>query len=125
LVALFRRLVGTAAEVAKEEPPAKHKIAIIVHGGAWDIPLHLTQPSLDGCDAAADAGFKVLAAGGSAMDAVEASHVTLHGSQYATEYTLICVSLRSVCCLQYYKIKPTLSVPEHFGASDRSVPSPT
>jgi beta-aspartyl-peptidase (threonine type) len=48
-------------------------IAIIVHGGAWDIPPELHADHLVGCRAAAEAGWVILAAGGSALDAVEAA----------------------------------------------------
>ena len=46
-------------------------IAIIVHGGAWDIPLEYREPHRVGCVAAAEAGWQVLVEGGTAMDAVE------------------------------------------------------
>jgi L-asparaginase / beta-aspartyl-peptidase len=48
-------------------------IAIIVHGGAWDIPLALHAAHIAGCRAAAAAGWDLLAEGGSALDAVEAA----------------------------------------------------
>ena len=48
-------------------------IAIIVHGGAWDIPRELHADHEAGCRAAAEAGWAILAAGGSALDAVEAA----------------------------------------------------
>ncbi|MCX6029361.1 MAG: isoaspartyl peptidase/L-asparaginase [Chloroflexi bacterium] len=47
--------------------------AIIVHGGAWDIPPELHADHRAGCRAAAEAGWIVLATGGSALDAVEAA----------------------------------------------------
>jgi beta-aspartyl-peptidase (threonine type) len=47
--------------------------AIIVHGGAGDIEDARRDRCIAGCDAAADAGWKLLAAGGSALDAVEAA----------------------------------------------------
>ena len=47
--------------------------AIIVHGGAWDIPVELHADHLAGCRAAAEAGWAMLTAGGSALDAVEAA----------------------------------------------------
>lgn len=46
-------------------------IAIIVHGGAWDIPHALHADHEAGCCAAAQAGWEVLADHGSALDAVE------------------------------------------------------
>jgi len=50
--------------------------AIIVHGGAWRIPEEEHAAHKDGCRRAAQAGFEILAGGGSALDAVEAA-VTL------------------------------------------------
>ena len=47
--------------------------AIIVHGGAWDIPPELHADHLAGCRAAAEAGWAILSAGGSALDAIEAA----------------------------------------------------
>jgi isoaspartyl peptidase/L-asparaginase-like protein (Ntn-hydrolase superfamily) len=47
--------------------------AIIVHGGAKEIPLHLQQVHRDGCLLAVQAGQAILATGGSAVDAVEAA----------------------------------------------------
>lgn len=47
--------------------------AIIVHGGAWDIPTALHAEHLAGCHEAASVGWEVLARGGAAMDAVEAA----------------------------------------------------
>jgi beta-aspartyl-peptidase (threonine type) len=49
------------------------KIALIVHGGAWDIPRELHADHEAGCRAAAELGWDVLARGGSALDAVEAA----------------------------------------------------
>ena len=58
-------------------------VAIVVHGGAWDtpkelepgsgweIPEELRQDALDGCSRAATVGWEVLAAGGTALRAVE------------------------------------------------------
>ncbi len=82
-LSLARRLVGSSFADAHDSaghPDAGRlkgspvaPVAIVVHGGAWDIPDSLRQPSLDGCTAAAAAGYKVLATGGSAVDAVEAA----------------------------------------------------
>lgn len=47
--------------------------AIIVHGGAWDIPPELHAEHLAGCRAAAATGWAILAAGGPALEAVEAA----------------------------------------------------
>lgn len=48
-------------------------IAIIVHGGAWDIPAELHAEHLAGCRTAAAAGWAALSSGGSALEAVEAA----------------------------------------------------
>ncbi len=47
--------------------------AIVVHGGAWSIPPGAREAHRRGCLAAAEHGFAVLAAGGSALDAVVAA----------------------------------------------------
>ena len=44
--------------------------ALIVHGGAWDIPDGLVQACRQGCTAALQIGWAVLDAGGSSLDAV-------------------------------------------------------
>lgn len=51
--------------------------AIIVHGGAGLIPRDRYDAAREGCRAAAEAGWRILAAGGSALDAVEAAVTTL------------------------------------------------
>lgn len=48
-------------------------IALIVHGGAWAIPDDEVEAHRDGCQRALAAGWQVLAAGGSALDAAEAA----------------------------------------------------
>lgn len=48
-------------------------ISLIVHGGAWDIPDGEVAEHQAGCRAALRAGWQVLQAGGSALDAVEAA----------------------------------------------------
>ncbi len=44
---------------------------IVVHGGAWDIPPDLLEPSVLGVERAAREGFRLLQEGHSALDAVE------------------------------------------------------
>lgn len=44
---------------------------MVVHGGAWKIPEEEHEPHIEGCRRAATAGWQVLRAGGSALDAVE------------------------------------------------------
>jgi len=48
-------------------------LAIIAHGGAWDIPEELRAEHLESCRAAVDAGWGLLTAGGTALEAVEAA----------------------------------------------------
>ncbi len=47
--------------------------AIIVHGGAWDIPRALHPEHLSGCREAAGVGWSILTAGGTAIEAAEAT----------------------------------------------------
>jgi beta-aspartyl-peptidase (threonine type) len=53
--------------------PTTNSPTLIVHGGSGDIPAEMHQPYVEGCRQAADAGWTVLARGGSALDAVEAA----------------------------------------------------
>ncbi len=48
-------------------------ISLIVHGGAWDIPDDEVAEHQAGCRRAIEAGWRVLAQGGVALDAVEAA----------------------------------------------------
>lgn len=50
---------------------------IIVHGGAWKIPEETHADHIAGTRAAAEAGWAILAAGGSALDAVEQAVVVM------------------------------------------------
>lgn len=53
------------------------KPSLIIHGGAWNIPDEAISDCHDGIRRALEAGWKILAAGGAAFDAVEASIVIL------------------------------------------------
>jgi len=53
------------------------KPSLIVHGGAWDIPDEAVDACKEGCSAALAAGWNILSAGGSALDAVEAAIIVL------------------------------------------------
>jgi L-asparaginase / beta-aspartyl-peptidase len=53
------------------------KPALIVHGGAWNIPDESVDRSKAGCLAALNAGWSILLSGGSATDAIEAAIVVL------------------------------------------------
>ena len=48
------------------------KPALIVHGGAWDIPDEAVEACKSGCHRALEAGWTILSRGGSALDAIEA-----------------------------------------------------
>lgn len=53
------------------------KPALIVHGGAWDIPDESVEACKNGCERALSAAWAILSQGGSALDAVEAAVVVL------------------------------------------------
>jgi L-asparaginase / beta-aspartyl-peptidase len=53
------------------------KPSLIVHGGAWDIPDEAVEACDEGCRHALAAGWSILSSGGSALEAIEASIVTL------------------------------------------------
>lgn len=56
------------------------KPSLIIHGGAWDIPDEAVDACKQGCLDALGEGWKILAAGGSALDAVEAAIVVLENA---------------------------------------------
>lgn len=53
------------------------KPALIIHGGAWDIPDEAVDACKSGCQRALAAGWSILARGGSALDAIEAAIIVL------------------------------------------------
>ncbi|PYT69083.1 MAG: peptidase T [Acidobacteria bacterium] len=53
------------------------KPALIVHGGAWDIPDEAVDSCKSGCQRALAAGWSILSKGGHALDAIEAAVVVL------------------------------------------------
>ena len=53
------------------------KPALIVHGGAWDIPDEAVDACKSGCHRALGAGWTLLTHGGSALDAIEAAIMVL------------------------------------------------
>ncbi|HJZ64836.1 MAG TPA: isoaspartyl peptidase/L-asparaginase [Candidatus Acidoferrum sp.] len=53
------------------------KPSLIVHGGAWDIPDEAVDACKQGCLEALAEGWKILASGGDALDAIEAAIVVL------------------------------------------------
>jgi len=53
------------------------KPALIVHGGAWDIPDEAIDACKSGCSRALAAGWPILSHGGHALDAIEAAIMVL------------------------------------------------
>src|SRR6201982_3793149 len=53
------------------------KPSLIVHGGAWYTHDEAVEACNNGCRNALEAGWAILASGGSALEAVEASIITL------------------------------------------------
>jgi beta-aspartyl-peptidase (threonine type) len=53
------------------------KPALIVHGGAWNIPDESVDRCKAGCLVALKAGWSILSSGGSALDAIESAIVVL------------------------------------------------
>jgi beta-aspartyl-peptidase (threonine type) len=53
------------------------KPALIVHGGAWDIPDEAVDACKSGCHRALTAGWSILSRGGSALDAIESAIIVL------------------------------------------------
>src|ERR1700704_1559026 len=53
------------------------KPALIVHGGAWNIPDEAVDACKSGCHRALTAGWSILSCGGSALDAIEAAIIVL------------------------------------------------
>jgi len=53
------------------------KPALIVHGGAWDIPDEAIDACKSGCHRALAAGWPILSKGGHALDAIEAAVMVL------------------------------------------------
>jgi L-asparaginase / beta-aspartyl-peptidase len=51
--------------------------SLIVHGGAWDIPDQAIEACQSGCRHALTVGWSILSAGGSALDAIEATIIVL------------------------------------------------
>jgi beta-aspartyl-peptidase (threonine type) len=56
---------------------AKHTPILLVHGGAWAIPAEAAGAHQNGVRQALEAGYDLLARGGSALDAVEAAVTVL------------------------------------------------
>jgi len=54
---------------------------MLVHGGAWAIPNDAIDAHLHGVRAAAEAGWKVLSAGGNSLEAVEAAVIVMEDDE--------------------------------------------
>jgi len=63
------------------------KPALIVHGGAWNIPDEAVDACTSGCHDALTAGWSILRRGGSALDAIEAAIVVLEDDPSSTPVT--------------------------------------
>ena len=57
--------------------PATHDPTLLVHGGAWAIPADAASAHETGVRTALEAGYRILALGGSALDAVQAAVTVL------------------------------------------------
>ena len=57
--------------------PSTHTPTLLIHGGAWAIPADAAADHQRGVRAALEAGYAILARGGSALDAVEAAVTVL------------------------------------------------
>lgn len=68
------RPIEVTASFGTTEPAAW---SIVIHGGAGDIPAEAVEAHARGCAEAAAAGAEILAAGGSALDAVERAVIKL------------------------------------------------
>ena len=95
--------------------------ALIVHGGAWDIPDEAVPACKDGCRRALTAGWEVLARGGHALDAIEAvvmvleddpvfdagygSHLNLDGHVECDAIVMEAATLRAGAAANLHKIK--------------------
>lgn len=67
-------------------------IAIIVHGGAGNLPQERAEAAKEGCRQAAQIGWRVLQDGGSALDAVEAAAFSLEDNPIFNAGTGACLN---------------------------------
>jgi beta-aspartyl-peptidase (threonine type) len=97
------------------------KPALIVHGGAWDIPDEAVEACNSGCQRALTAGWSILAGGGSALDAIEAaimvleddpvfdagygSHLNLNGHVECDAIVMNGATLRSGAAATLHRVK--------------------
>ena len=68
-------------------------IAIIVHGGAGDIPQERAEAAQAGCREAAQIGWRILQGGGSALEAVEAAARSLEDNPHFNAGTGACLDI--------------------------------
>ncbi len=81
------------------------KPAIIVHGGAWDISKDEHQAHKNGCRLAAQTGYKILAGGGSALDAIETAVTIKLIAIYPAAFPL-CQKSLNVHALGFCSVQP-------------------
>ena len=102
------------------------KPALIVHGGAWDIPDEAVDACKSGCHRALSAGWSILSSGGSALDAIEAaiivleddpvfdagygSHLTLDGHVECDAIVMSGATLRAGAAATLQRIKNPIQV---------------
>ena len=63
------------------EAPLSNNPVLVVHGGAWAIPDEMVEAHLNGVRNAVESGWRILEAGGSALDAVEAAVVVMENDE--------------------------------------------
>src|SRR5260370_17069313 len=105
------------------------KPALIVHGGAWDIPDEAVEACKSSCHAALAAGWSILHRGGSALDALEAAIIVLeddpvfdagYGSHLNFDGRVECdalvmngATLRPAAPAPFQRLKNPLQLPPH------------
>lgn len=67
--------IMNSSDTSRKDP------VVIIHGGAWAIPDHLSEASRNGVRLAAKKAYDVLLKGGSALDAVEEAIVLLEDDE--------------------------------------------
>jgi beta-aspartyl-peptidase (threonine type) len=65
------------SNIVRVTTPATHDPTLLVHGGAWAIPADAAAAHETGVRTALEAGYRILALGGSALDAVQTAVTVL------------------------------------------------
>jgi L-asparaginase / beta-aspartyl-peptidase len=102
------------------------KPALIVHGGAWDIPDEAVETCKSGCHRALAVGWAILSKGGHALDAIEAavmvleddpvfdagygSHLNLDGQVECDAIVMDGATLRSGAASTLHRVKNPIRV---------------